>query len=217
MNAKRKFVIFCIFAAMLITLGGVGFYYWYNNEYFISTEDARIAGDFIKITPQISGKLLEFTTKEGDMDAKDQIVGRIEAVGLADSSVDTTLLRAPISGLVVKKQASVGEFITAGSALAVMVDPNQLYINANIEEINLQRLRQGQKVDIRVDQFHGKVFQGKVESIGKTSNSAFSLLPSSSSGTFTKVVQKVPVKIAFDKIDENLLPGTNAVIKIHIK
>ena len=217
MKWKHKAAIIGIFAAMLITLAGVGLYYWYNNEYFIATEDAQVTGDFVSITPQISGKLVEFNVKEGDSAVQDQIIGRIEAVGLADASVDTSLLRAPISGLVIKNQSAKGEFVAAGSALAVMVDPDQLYISANIEENKLQRIKPGQKVDITLDQFNGKVFSGKVESIGEAANSAFSLLPSSSSGTFTKVVQKVPVKIGLEKMDQNLLPGTNAVVKIHIK
>jgi len=96
--------------------------------------------------------------------------------------------------MIVKKQATVGEFSTAGSTLAIIVDPNQLYISANIEETKLENVRIGQQVDISIDQFDGRVFYGEVASIGKVANSAFSLLPSSSGGTFTKVVQTVPIK-----------------------
>ncbi|MBN7772328.1 HlyD family secretion protein [Clostridium aminobutyricum] len=217
MNGKRKLILLCIAAAMVITLGGVGLYYWYNTSHFVSTEDARVAGDFIKITSEISGKLKEFDAVEGESLAKNQIVGRMSADGLADSSIDKALLRSPINGILIKKQAGVGEFISAGTALAVMVDPNQLYISANIKETELNKIKVGQKVDIKIDQFGGRTFQGKVESIGEAAGSAFSLLPSSSSGTFTKVVQNVPVKIALEKIDVKVLPGTNAIVKIHLK
>lgn len=217
MKGKRKIIILCIFAAMLITLSGVGLYYWYENEYFVSTEDAQVAGDFIDITPQVSGNLLEFNAEEGDTLTKDQIVGRMDDDGITDANVNKSLLRAPISGLVIKKEAESGEFTSAGSTLAVMVDPQKLYITANIEETEVKKLKSGQNVDIKIDEFDGQAFQGKVESIGKASNSAFSLLPSSSSGTFTKVVQKVPVKIELENINESILPGTNAYIKIHVK
>ena len=217
MKGKRKIIILCIFCLMLITLSGVGYYYWYENEYFVSTEDAKINGDFINVTSQVSGTLLEFNAKEGEADVKNQILGHVESNGLVDEKIDSSLLRAPIDGVVIKKEAEVGQYVSAGSTLAVMVDPKKLYITANIEETKVEKLKEGQSVDIRIDQFEGKAFQGKIESIGKASNSAFSLLPSSSSGTFTKVVQKVPVKIEFEKNNENLLPGTNANIKIHIK
>jgi len=217
MKGKRKIIILCILCAMLITLGGVGFYYWYNNEHFVSTEDAKVDGDFISIAPQVSGKLLEFNAKEGETAVKNQILGHIEVSGLKDENVESSLIRTPINGIVIKKEAEEGQFVSAGSTIAVMVDPEELYITANIEEIKVEKLHEGQSVDIKIDQFEGKSFKGKVEYIGKASNSAFSLLPSSSGGTFTKVVQKVPVKIEFEKNDANLLPGTNADIKIHIK
>jgi len=217
MQGKRKIIIFCIAIAMLITLSGVGFYYWYENEYFVSTEDAQVAGDFIDITPKISGSLLEFSVEEGETLVKDQIVGHIDEEGIADENVNSSLLRAPINGIIIKKEAEEGQYVQAGSTLAVMVDQEKLYITANIEETKVERLKEGQNVDIKIDQFDGKVFQGKVEYIGKASNSAFSLLPSSSGGTFTNVVQKVPVKIELEENDANILPGTNADIKIHIK
>jgi len=217
MKEKRKTIIRFILCAMLITLGGVGFYYWYNNEHFVSTEDAKVDGDFISIAPQVSGKLLEFNAKEGETAVKNQILGHIEVSGLKDENVESSLIRTPINGIVIKKEAEEGQFVSAGSTIAVMVDPEELYITANIEEIKVEKLHEGQSVDIKIDQFEGKSFKGKVEYIGKASNSAFSLLPSSSGGTFTKVVQKVPVKIEFEKNDANLLPGTNADIKIHIK
>ena len=103
MKGKRKIIILCIFAAMLITLSGVGIYYWYENEYFVSTEDAQVAGDFIDITPQVSGNLLEFNAEEGDTLIKDQIIGRMDDDGITDANVNKSLLRAPISGLVINK------------------------------------------------------------------------------------------------------------------
>ncbi|WP_411680620.1 HlyD family secretion protein [Clostridium thailandense] len=219
MKEKRKLIILSIFVAMIITLGGVGYYYWYNNKNFISTEDAKVAGDFVKISPQVSGKLVEFNVKEGDKVAKDQIIGRIDSIGLDDSNIDTSLLRSPMDGIIIKKQTNVGEYESSASTptLAMVVDPSQLYVTANIEETKVAKVKPGQMVEISIDQFKGRIFKGKVESIGDAANSAFSMLPSSSSSTFTKVVQKVPVKILFEKIDVNLLPGTNAPVKIHIK
>ena len=99
----------------------------------------------------------------------------------------------------------------------MIVDPQKLYITANIEETKLGKVKQGQNVDITIDQIEGKTFTGKVKYVGKASNSTFSLLPTSTSGTFTKVVQRVPVKIEFDKVNSELLPGTNAIVKIHVK
>ena len=217
MNEKRKKMMISILIVMIGAIGGIGFYYWYDNNYFVTTEDARVTGDLVKVSPQISGKLLEFNAEEGDSVSQDQILGRQEMTSLPDTNVEQSIIRAPINGIVIKKIATVGEIEAAGQSIAMIVDPQKLYINANIEETKLGKVKQGQNVDITIDQIDGKTFTGKVKYVGKASNSAFSLLPTSTSGTFTKVVQRVPVKIEFDKVNSELLPGTNAIVKIHVK
>lgn len=217
MNGKRKILIIGILIAIVVALGSIGFYYWYENTYYVSTEDAKINADFVSVIPQISGKLLELNVDEGDTVTKNEILARQDMNGLPDTSVEQSLVRAPIDGIVVKKQGEVGEIFSSSQTLFTLVDPKDIYITANIEETKLSEVKIGQPVDISIDQFGSEKFTGKVKTIGEISNSAISLLPSSTSGTFTKVVQKVPVKIALDDSSEKILPGTNAVIKIHIK
>lgn len=217
MFEKRKVwmgsIIGLIAAALVIIVA----YYWYNNTFYVTTEDAKVAGDIIKVTPQITGKLLELNVDEGETLVKEQIIGRQEMGSLSDSNLEQSLIRSPIEGFVVKKQGSVGELVSTGQSLVMMIDPAKLYINANIEETELSKLKIGQKVDVTVDEYSGTKMAGKIESIGKAANSAFSLLPTSTSGTFTKVVQRVPIKISFDQNYDGLLLGTNAIVKIHIR
>jgi len=217
MNEKRKVLLFTILALMVVSLAGIGGYYWYNNRYYVSTEDATVTGDLVKVSPQISGRLLEFNMEEGDTVVKDQIIGRQEVINLSDMAIDQSVIRAPIDGIIIKKQCTVGEIESAGQTLAMMIDPKKLYVQANIEETEFGKVKPGQIVDISVDQFKGEKFTGRVKFVGEAANSTFSLLPTSTSGTFTKVVQRIPVKIEFDQHAEKFLPGTNAVIKIHIK
>lgn len=217
MNGKRKILIIGILVAIVVALSSIGFYYWYENTYYVSTEDAKVNADFVSVVPQISGKLLELNVDEGDKVTKNQILARQEMNNLPDTSVEQSLVRAPIDGIVVKKQGDVGEIYSASQTLFTLIDPNNIYITANIEETKLEKVKVGQLVDITIDQYGSKKFTGKVKSIGEISNSAISLLPSSTSGTFTKVVQRVPIKIELDDFSEKILPGTNAVIKIHVK
>lgn len=217
MKAKRKTLIITVLIFMVVSMTAVGFYYWYNNTYFVSTEDAKVSADLVRVTPQISGKLLDVNVEEGQLVDKGQILGRQEMINLPDSSLDASLIRAPISGLIIKKQGTVGEITSPGQALFMLINPADLYINANIEETKLEKLKIGQSVDITIDKYNGRKFNGKVQSIGEASAATFSLLPSSTGGNFTKVVQKVPVKIKIDKYSGKLLPGINAVVKIHVK
>ncbi|WP_026888492.1 HlyD family secretion protein [Clostridium beijerinckii] len=217
MKGKRKILIIGILLVIVVALGSIGFYYWYENAYYVSTEDARVNADFVSVTPQISGKLLELNVDEGEKVTKNEILARQEMNNLPDTSVEQSLVRAPIDGIVVKKQGTVGELLSTGQTLITLVDPTKLYISANIEETKLEKVKVGQPVDITIDEYDSQKFGGKVKTIGEISNSAISLLPSSTSGTFTKVVQRVPIKIELDNFDSKILPGTNAVIKIHIK
>lgn len=216
MKDKKKIII-TVFILMILVLGSVGIYYWYENTYFVSTEDAKVTADIIKVSPEISGKLVEFDVREGQRVTKDEILGRQEMINLSDNNLELAIIRAPISGIVIKEQGNVGEVVTPGQTLAMLIDPDKLYINANIEETKVELLKKGQPVEITLDQYGDRTFTGKVESIGLAANSTFSLLPTSTSGNFTKVVQKIPVKISLDKTDLYVAPGTNAVIKIHVK
>jgi Multidrug resistance efflux pump len=217
MNEKRKILIIGILITIVVALGGIVFYYWYENTYYVSTEDARVSADLVTVTPQISGKLLEMNVSEGTKVAKNEILARQDMNGLPDTSVEQALLRSPIDGIVVKKQGTVGELLGPGSSVITLVDPGKYYIGANIEETKLGKIQVGQSVEITIDQYEAKKFTGKVKSIGEVSNSALSMLQSSTSGTFTKVVQRVGIKVELDEFDSKILPGTNAVVKVRVK
>lgn len=214
---KRKSIIFGILLVIIVALSGIVFYYWYENNYFVSTDDARVTADLVSVTPQIQGKLLELDVEEGDTVTKNQILARQEMSNLPDSNVDQSLVRAPITGTVIKKGGTIGEIWSPGQSLVTLIDTNKLYITSDIEETKLGKVRVGQNVDITIDQFASQKFTGKVKSVGEAANSTLSLLPASTSSTFTKVVQRIPVKIELSKFNSKILPGTNAVIKIHIK
>lgn len=214
---SRKTLIMILLSVLVLALGGIVLYYWYNNTYFVTTEDARVTGDFVKANTQISGKLLELDLEEGDTVSRDQIIGRQEMSNLSGSNIEQSVVRAPIDGIVAKEQGAVGEFQAAGQTIAMLIDPQKLYVSANIEETKLEKVKPGQAVDITIDQFHGEKFTGTVKSVGQAANSAFSMLSLSSGGTFTKVVQRIPIKIQLNEHYDQLLPGTNAVIKIHVK
>jgi Multidrug resistance efflux pump len=217
MNEKRKLLIIGILITIVVALSGIVFYYWYENTYYVSTDDARVSADIVSVTPQISGKLLELNVAEGDTVTKNEILARQDMNGLPDTSVEQALMRSPINGVVVKKQGTVGELLSAGQSTITLIDPSKLYITADIEETKLGKINVGQPVEITIDQYDSKKFTGKVKSIGEVSNSALSILPASTSGTFTKVVQRVGVKIELDDFDSKIIPGTNAVVKIHVK
>ncbi len=215
---KKKILIISVLTLMFAAMAAVGLYYWYQNAYYVATEDARITADLVKISPQISGKLLEFTVNEGDQVSQDQVIGRQEMVSLPDTSLDLSVIKAPISGTIIRKAANLGEVVGPGQPLAMVANLNKVYVSANIEETKLGRVRPGQNVEIRVDSCPAWVFNGTVESLGQAASSTFSIIPTSTGGNFTKVIQRIPVKIKLiNDSGKTLLPGVNAEVKIYVK
>ncbi|SFH06685.1 Biotin-lipoyl like [Desulfotomaculum arcticum] len=218
---KNKVTIIIVLVLMVAALCGITGYYWYNNIHFVSTEDARVDGDIYKVSPQIAGEILEIKADEGDAVQAGQIIARMDDTALPNGgNTDLTLVKSPVSGLVIAKLAHVGEIGAAGQPVAWVIKPGELYITANIEENDLYKVKMDQMVDIVLDNQPGKKYTGEVDFIGEATLSTFSLLPqSNSSGNFTKVVQRIPVRIKFDNTSDlsRVLYGTNAVVKIHVK
>ncbi len=215
---KNKKVII-ILSSLVIILVTVWLYFAYQDNHFIVTEDAKVDAAIVKVSPQISGKITDVNFDENQLVEKNQIIARQSDETLAaGANVDMTVIRTPISGQIIKKMASAGEMGSPSNPIALMVNPNELYITANIEEDKIELVKEGQEVRFTVDSFPKVWFRGKVESIGSASTSVSSLLSTQSSGnSFIKVTQRIPVKISFSgKYEEKLLPGMNAKIKIYL-
>lgn len=215
---KNKKVII-ILSTLVILLASVWGYFDYQNKHFIVTEDAKVDATIVKISPQVSGKITELNFEENQLVEANEIIARQSDETLAAGvNVDLTVIRTPISGQIIKKMASVGEIGSPSSPIALMVNSDELYITANIEEDKIELVKEGQEVHFTVDSFPKVWFRGKVESIGSASTSVGSLLSTQSSGnSFIKVTQRIPVKISFSgKYEEKLLPGMNAKIKVYL-
>lgn len=129
-----------------------------------------------------------------------------------------TTITSPIEGIVAKKVAHLGEVIRPGQPVAVVVDLNSVWVEANLEETKLEHVRPGQAVDLKVDAYPKTMFTGKVTNIGATAASEFSLIPESrSSGSFTKVTQRIPIRIEVIDPAKQLRPGMMVVVGIDIR
>jgi len=131
-----------------------------------------------------------------------------------------TRITAPVDGTVGARSLRVGQFVQAGTLLMAVVPLDAVYLVANFKETQLTYVRSGQPVEIRIDSFHATKLKGHVDSLSPASGLEFSLLPpDNATGNFTKIVQRVPVKIVFD--DRNLKgllrPGMSAEPTIDTK
>ncbi len=111
-----------------------------------------------------------------------------------------TRLYAPVDGFVTKKSVEVGNQIQPGQPLMAVVPLDNIYVIANYKETEIEKIKPGLRVDVRIDTYPGKVFPGKVDSITAGTGAVFALLPpENATGNYVKVVQRVPVKIVLEK------------------
>jgi membrane fusion protein (multidrug efflux system) len=136
----------------------------------------------------------------------------------AELNLSYTTITAPIDGVVGNRTLRVGQFVQAGTQLMSLVPSNGAYVIANYKETQLGSVRAGQAVDIEVDMFPGKAVHGHVDSLAPASGQEFALLPpDNATGNFTKVVQRIPVKILLDDHHADLRPGMSVIPSIQTK
>ncbi|MND91555.1 putative multidrug resistance protein EmrK [compost metagenome] len=124
---------------------------------------------------------------------------------LTQIDLDSTVVRAPVSGVIGNRQVRIGRFVTPGGALLDIVPVDAVWVVANFKETQLEHIRPGQTVRISLDGYPDGALAGVVDSFAPGSGSAFSLLPAdNATGNFVRVVQRVPVKI---RLTHNPLPG----------
>jgi membrane fusion protein (multidrug efflux system) len=122
-----------------------------------------------------------------------------------------------IDGVVDETFIEKGEYVNPGQRLLLIHDPLDIWVDANIKETQIRRVKKGQTVLISVDAYPGKEFKGKVKSIGNTTTGKFALLPNPNpSGNFTKITQRIPVRIAVGQNGDMLRPGMLVEVKIMV-
>lgn len=146
-------------------------------------------------------------------------VAELEALrDLAAIDLANTKIYAPQAGVVSKKSIAVGQTLAAGTPIAQLVPSSHgVWVTANFKETQIGKMRAGQPVEIQVDTFGSQTFHGSVHSISAATGSRFALLPpDNATGNFTKVVQRVPVRIVFDALPEGVVlrPGMSVELSV---
>jgi membrane fusion protein (multidrug efflux system) len=145
-----------------------------------------------------------------------------EAVNGASLQLSYTQIYAPVEGRIGKKSVEVGQRVEPGQTLLSVVQ-DKIWIMANYKETQIGKMRVGQQVEIKVETFPERTFKGTVDSIGPASGAKFSMLPpDNATGNFTKIVQRIPVKIVFDEQSladyrERVTPGMSCLVTVLLR
>lgn len=205
-----------------------------THQQFEQAQEARDASqatliakraDFQRLQDQVASSRTGLTSAEqqrqrlnaGDETLKAQIDAKTAAAAVAKVNLGYTKIYAPADGQISRLQAHPGQLVSAGMQVVDFVQ-NKPWVEANFQETQLTRIRVGNPADITIDAYPGRKLRAHVSDLAPASGSATALLPpDNASGNFTKVIQRVPVKLRFDNdVDATLLrPGLSAHVTIY--
>lgn len=150
--------------------------------------------------------------------ARATLAAQLAARDLAQINLGRTRIRAPVDGMVGRRQVQAGQYLNVGTQVISIVPLPNVYVIANYKETQLTRIRVGQSASVTVDTFPGAVLNGRVDSWSPASGAEFSLLPpDNATGNFTKIVQRIPIKILLNRdptISNLLRPGMSVIATI---
>lgn len=208
---KKQNIIFAIIGiAIMIGVGVWYYFYWQGNNYF-TTENSKVTAELRTVMPLSSGRVVKLNISEGSMVKENEVIGRLQ---------NGSYLRSPINGQVVKSNIILNQMVSPSLVAAVIADTSNIYVGANVEETDIIKIKEGQEVTVKLDAYPGKSFKGHVEEINKVTQAALSgnATSFSTSGTYTKVTQLIPIKIIIDdSVNLDGLIGTNSTVKIRIR
>ena len=201
-----------IVAAIVILLAGLGFagYFIYEGSYYYQTDNAKVDTVIYQLTAGASGQLVRMYVSQGDEVKAGQVLAQVEK---------GPYVRSPVDGTAIDVKMQQGNYVIAQDVILVVAKTSDMYITANVEETNILKIQKGQSVSVSLDAY-GKSFDGYVENVNTVTSTKLTGSASSftTSGTYTKVTQLIPVKIKLnDDVDLVDIIGTNATVKISIK
>jgi len=201
-----------IVVAIVILLAGLGVagYFIYEGNFYYQTDNAKVDTKIYQLTANASGKLEKVYISQGDEVKAGQVLARVE---------NGSLIKSPIDGTVIDVKMDEGGYVNAKDIVMAIANTSDIYITANVEETNILKIYPGQSVTVSLDAY-GKSFDGYVDEVDTVTSTKLSGSASSftTSGTYTKVTQLIPIKIRLlNDIDLAEIIGTNATVKIRIK
>jgi membrane fusion protein (multidrug efflux system) len=208
-----------------------------NDNQFVHKDDVLVKTDPSEYIALVAAAQAQLKKAEADLDRQKPLVDvhaispealdasqsthdvDVAQLALAQLQIEYSTIKAPADGIVGRKNVEIGNRVSSGQTLMSLVEP-ELWVVANFKETQLAQIKIGQPARITIDSIPGKVFTGKVDSFSPATGNQFALLPAdNSTGNFTKIVQRIPVKVVFDPnstkgYEDRIRAGESAVVKV---
>lgn len=234
---KRSKVLLAIglitgFLVVIVGAGMVGYDQWSKSDLsgrFVSTDNAQVVADLIQVSSINAGRVIMMDVDVGASVTEGQVIAIVlmpalvsrsditEAPKMGFRSVQSqrTEVIASRSGVVAARWAKEGDTVTVGQAIVTLMDPNNVWVVANIDEGKIERVRPGQAVDVDIKSLDRRLV-GRVATVSPVT--ASTLLPESdSSRNLRRSAQVVPIKITLDRTHPSLIPGSTAKVRILVR
>ncbi len=184
----------------------------------VAQAEARVTQAQANVSAASSAPQQVLVSRQQSGEAAAKVKQRQAALAQAELNLQYTTVRAPANGIVSKRSVELGQNISPGQPLMAITRLDEVWVTANFKETQLNHMRPGQRANISVDAYGGRDYGGYVESIAGATGATFSLLPpENASGNYVKVVQRIPVRIRFDKGQDTqrlLRPGMSVMVTV---
>jgi multidrug resistance efflux pump len=212
-TANRKISKTMIIVAAIVVLSagaGIAGYLIYQGTHYYKTDNAKVDAAVYQLATGAEGRLARMDVTQGEEVIAGQVLARV---------ANGPIVRSPIDGTVIDVKMQVGDYPTASDVVVIIAKTSDMYITANVEETSILKIHTGQTVSVSLDAY-GRTFTGYVEEVDSITSTrlAGSATSFTTSGTYAKVTQLVPIRIKLtDSVDLASIIGTNATVKIRIK
>jgi len=228
-GARLRRVLLPLLAVVLIALAAFVINAYWQSAHYVSTDNAQVGGQQVNVGSLSAGRVAAVKTvvgaavREGDVLVQIDVPTAVrnlqngapdlQFLGAADQHLE---IKAPMNGVVIAVPAAVGATVAQGQPLVTLIDPNQLWVTANVDENQVARVQVGQPAEVRLDALKMTV-TGTVTELTPATAAVFGLLPQANTTTnFTKVAQVVPVRIGVQLTNRPGLLGSSAAVKIRV-
>lgn len=213
LSALRTLIVPLIILSALV-VGFFAYLFWLDQTLYVLTDNARVTGTITQVASPSAGQIRQLAVDIGDQVSRHQVLATI---ALPSAPTANQLhVRAPGDGVVVGITANTGDPVVAGRPFLTMLDPSGVWVEAQIDETRLARVRPGQQVEVWVD-YLARALPGRVASVGAASGAALTpTAPGTTSGFFVKVPQFVLVRIDLDSEGQPLVVGGAVSVKIRL-
>lgn len=227
---RKQYVLILLVGFVAIIIGGSLFAITSlsSSRRFISTDNAQVVADLVQVGSMNAGRIRVLNVDVGSAVVEGQVIAIVELptevsksgttdtakigfLEVQDLQVD---LLAPRSGIIAARWVKKGDIVPTGQRIVTLMDPRQVWVEANIEEDKISRVRPGQTVEVKIDSL-GRTLTGRVDTISPVTTVTLGVTATGSPPANLKSVDRViPIKIILDANQPDIIPGVSAEIKI---